>query len=725
PFVRGGRAEETRVFLNGVPLVQPYHFGSVFSIVNMEAVEHVKLYSGGFPAAAGDALSGALLINTRRPSMDTAALYADLSLFRGNGHVSVPVVKDRLALSVSCQDLWYDYTLQKLLELTVSDSAFEIEMQEYRKYINLPNYRDWQYGLTWKVNNSVNLHYTGISAGDFFNVTIPKQKNYFRKREVFPVEQVNIFPAENLKQAQDLGLDSLSLVDIDNQVHIINVPWTASEDLWLQTTAAGQWQTWDAAFANAEEELGASLPAAVFTPYYKGSSAKEFRLDLFQRFFNLDQQAVYSGFQDHLLTMGGGYYYRYQSFHTFLPLPIYEIIATSNIDLLGGLGYFDPHGFEITRENPSLSAMDYLGEFPRRIRFDNLGSIEVQKYSVYGSDEWEMSSDRRLHFGIRGDYNPGSREYFPSPRASLYQRLNSRNELVLGAGLYMQDHPEFFQLSSNPNLVSEKSLHVNLEWVRALGRRSRLEWSNYCKYSFDAFSGSLVPTGNIDLSSLLIPRPNSGLSRAEIDTIRALLETGPDPSSLPDAVRQAAEYLFGDLMFTYGNAGTGFAAGTELAWFYAPMKIWSGWASLDLSLSRRQDNPGGPFYDYGYHRPWSVNWVNTFRLPGRYVLGCKLRRSAGFAYTPYTGTLNDGGVGGETITVGARNSARYAPYSRFDIRLTKTATVMGKSLETYFEVWNSFNSPNYFLRDGKTGELKFPDLNLPFPFLFFGCIYQW
>ena len=60
-----------------------------------------------------------------------------------------------------------------------------------------------------------------------------------------------------------------------------------------------------------------------------------------------------------------------------------------------------------------------------------------------------------------------------------------------------------------------------------------------------------------------------------------------------------------------------------------------------------------------------------------------------------------------------------------DIRLLKSAELRGQRIDAYVEVWNCFNRPNYFLRDSKSGELKFPDLNLPFPFLLFGCIYHW
>jgi len=434
---------------------------------------------------------------------------------------------------------------------------------------------------------------------------------------------------------------------------------------------------------------------------------------------------MYTGIEDHQLIFGGEFAWNSSSFNIHLPLPIYEIIATSNIDLLGSLGLFQPQGFYIIKQDTSQSAMDYLGEFPRRIRFDHQGSIETRSFALYAADEWNPTPSTRLQFGLRGDHNSLSGEFVPSPRAALHQKINRKNELTLAAGLYTQNVLPFFQQDQNPNLLSEKSLHVNLEWTRALNNYIRVEWQSYGKYNFDMVSPRLVSNGDINLSSLLVPIPNSGHSQEEIDSLRVLLETYPDPADLPDSTRELAEYLFGDREFTYQNNGIGYVLGTELSCFYSPLRRWSGWVSADFSLSRRRDHAEEPFYDYNFHRPWSFNWVNNLYFPGQYTLSFKLRHSAGFAYTPYSGTLNSNDYEGNLILVGPRNSGRYAPYSRFDIRLFKSTDLWGHHVETYFEVWNCFNRPNYFLRDRTTGELKFPDLNLPFPFLFFGCIYHW
>ncbi len=272
----------------------------MFSVINSESVERMKFYSGSFPAEAGNALSGALFIQSRDPLKDSTHVHTDISLFKGNGYVSSPLMKNRLAAYACFQDLWYDYTVKKLMDTFVSDSAFEIEMEEYKKYVNLPNLRDWQYGLSFKPGKNLSFQYNGLSAGDRFNVTIPKQRNIFRKREVVPVWPPKPVPTDNLKQAQKLGLDSLSFVALNNQVHQINFTSVLSGNLCMNAAASAQWQTWDVAFANREDGEAALAPvSSPPLPWYRGVSAKDFRLDKFQNSFQFHQQMMYTGIENH------------------------------------------------------------------------------------------------------------------------------------------------------------------------------------------------------------------------------------------------------------------------------------------------------------------------------------------------------------------------------------------------------------------------------------------
>lgn len=69
--VRGGRADEVMVRLDGLEIFEAYHlpdFGNAFSVFAAETLQRVDLLTGGFPVEYGDRMGGVLDITTLDPS---------------------------------------------------------------------------------------------------------------------------------------------------------------------------------------------------------------------------------------------------------------------------------------------------------------------------------------------------------------------------------------------------------------------------------------------------------------------------------------------------------------------------------------------------------------------------------------------------------------------------------------------------------------------------------
>ena len=67
---RGGEDNETAIYLNGLKLVDPFHirdYHSIFSSVDARALSGLEAYTGGFPVAYGDQMSGVLLLESAPP----------------------------------------------------------------------------------------------------------------------------------------------------------------------------------------------------------------------------------------------------------------------------------------------------------------------------------------------------------------------------------------------------------------------------------------------------------------------------------------------------------------------------------------------------------------------------------------------------------------------------------------------------------------------------------
>ena len=87
--IRGGRADETLILLDGLELYQPFHLkdfnDGALSIIDVDAIDGVELLTGGFSARYGDKRSGVMNIALRTPRQDGTRLTLGASL--SNAHL--------------------------------------------------------------------------------------------------------------------------------------------------------------------------------------------------------------------------------------------------------------------------------------------------------------------------------------------------------------------------------------------------------------------------------------------------------------------------------------------------------------------------------------------------------------------------------------------------------------------------------------------------------------
>ena len=236
PYVRGGNADQTRVVMNGLPLLQAYHVGGVFSLFNLNTLESVELYREDFPVEYPGALSGVLRLKNNARFPERARIHADLSLVRGDVFAEVPIVKDKLSVYAASQAFLFNRSLHGILDLSSSvsgDSAYRAELHGYRDHINMPDFVDYHAGASFAASPDLRFDYMGSLSGDDYSVIVPRASNIFSNinpkfgdptAPISPPSNPSNPPKEDPRRKK-LSIDSISSVSISNQMHYLNATW--------------------------------------------------------------------------------------------------------------------------------------------------------------------------------------------------------------------------------------------------------------------------------------------------------------------------------------------------------------------------------------------------------------------------------------------------------------------------------------------------------------------
>jgi hypothetical protein len=114
-YVRGGGPDQNLILLDGVPVYNASHLFGFFSVFNADAINHVELIKGGFPARYGGRLSSVIDINMKE---------GDAKKFKGEGSIGLvasrltiegPIIKDRTSFILSGRRTYIDVLASPLI----------------------------------------------------------------------------------------------------------------------------------------------------------------------------------------------------------------------------------------------------------------------------------------------------------------------------------------------------------------------------------------------------------------------------------------------------------------------------------------------------------------------------------------------------------------------------------------------------------------------------------
>ena len=107
-YVRGGETDQNLYLLDGLPLLNVYHFGGLFSTFSTHSIDKVDFYKGNFPTLFSERASSIVDVALKRPDYYNTSGTFSVGLISGQVYFTTPLKKGTSALSVALRRTWFD-----------------------------------------------------------------------------------------------------------------------------------------------------------------------------------------------------------------------------------------------------------------------------------------------------------------------------------------------------------------------------------------------------------------------------------------------------------------------------------------------------------------------------------------------------------------------------------------------------------------------------------------
>lgn len=132
-YVRGGGPDQNLMLLDGVPVYNANHLFGFFSVFNPDAINHVDLYKGGFPARFGGRLSSVVDIRMKEGNQKKFAGAISIGLISSKINLEGPIIKDRTSFNISARRTYIDLLAKPFMK---KDSNFGYYFYDFNAKVN-------------------------------------------------------------------------------------------------------------------------------------------------------------------------------------------------------------------------------------------------------------------------------------------------------------------------------------------------------------------------------------------------------------------------------------------------------------------------------------------------------------------------------------------------------------------------------------------------------------
>lgn len=175
--VRGGRADQNLILLDGGVIYNPTHFLGIFSALNAFTIDQATVYKGSIPARFGGRLSSVFDIKTKDGNTKKFSGQASIGPVTGKLALEIPIVENKSSLLIGGRGAYSNWLLRELDEESLKNS-------EASFYDALVNY-------SHQINKNNKIEATGYFSRDVFSITSDSLYSY--NNRLFSMEYSHTF----------------------------------------------------------------------------------------------------------------------------------------------------------------------------------------------------------------------------------------------------------------------------------------------------------------------------------------------------------------------------------------------------------------------------------------------------------------------------------------------------------------------------------------------------
>jgi len=310
----------------------------------------------------------------------------------------------------------------------------------------------------------------------------------------------------------------------------------------------------------------------------------------------------------------------------------------------------------------------------RKFGFQKASSITAG----YIQDTWRINPLATIQAGIRADHSSFTDKWIYSPRFSSNFMLDDKTALRFAFGYFYQ--------APNFTTLFERNIDWNIFETIKLNNEKAMHYLTGVERSFLGGFTAKLEGYYKSLDNLVVPTDSLG-------------------------------------NFIPKNTGKGYAKGFEffLEKKSSPNAGISGWISYSYIITKEKDSDKEWFHR-DFDQRHTISTIVNLKLFAGLSTHLKFIYGSGFPWTPLEKVDHICDENGDTLfaipTWGNKNSSRYPPYQRLDVRLDWEHKFKDFGLSVYIEIINAFDHRNvyeyYWTEDYKTRLVAYMLPRLPY-----------